>query len=169
MRRIVLTGSECTGKSTLATELAQHCHAPCVPEFARCYVASQNRSLVYEDVDAIARGQIQTEDETSRDNPDMLFLDTDLLSTIVYSFHYYNKCPAWIEAAFEKRHGELYLLSDIDLPWTADGLFRDRPNQRPEMQQLFRDALKKYALPFQLISGQGMARFQNAIHVIDQR
>ena len=48
-----------------------------------------------------------------------MLLDTDLVSTVVYSRHYYGDCPAWIEAAAVRRLADLYLLHDIDVPWTA--------------------------------------------------
>ena len=38
MIRVVVTGSECTGKTTLATELAQHYDTVWVPEFLRQFV-----------------------------------------------------------------------------------------------------------------------------------
>ena len=42
---VVVTGSECTGKTTLALELADRYAAPCSPEFAREYPGSQGRAF----------------------------------------------------------------------------------------------------------------------------
>ena len=38
-RRVVLTGSECTGKTTLTADLARHYHVVWVPEYVRSYAA----------------------------------------------------------------------------------------------------------------------------------
>ena len=60
--RIVVTGSECTGKSSLAFELARLYGAPCSAEFARLYLERKGEALTAQDVDAIAAGQIDGED-----------------------------------------------------------------------------------------------------------
>ena len=110
MIRVVVTGSECTGKTTLAEALAEHYHTECVAEYARRFVLHKGAPPVYADVEAIARGQIALEDEVTGRSPDLVFQDTDLLSTVVYSRHYYGDCPAWIEDALMHRVPDLYLL-----------------------------------------------------------
>ena len=141
MIRVVVTGSECTGKTTLAEALAEHYGVPWVAEYARQFVLEQGAAPVPGDVEAIARGQIALEDAAAARAPRLLVLDTDLLSTVVYSRHYYGGCPAWVEAASRRRLGDLYLLAGIDVPWTPDGEQRDRGHRREEMQALFRRAL----------------------------
>lgn len=139
--RVVVTGSECTGKTTLARAVAAHFAVPCVPEYARLFVQEQGRSPTSADVEFIARGQIALEQEYASGRRDLLVLDTDLLSTVVYGHHYYGACPGWVEAELSRRGGDLYLLAGIDVPWVADGAQRDRGHRREEMQRLFRDAL----------------------------
>src|SRR5207253_481391 len=56
--RVVLTGSESTGKSTLARQLAEYYAAELVPEFVRDYAAKKGAALDYSDHGPIARGQI---------------------------------------------------------------------------------------------------------------
>lgn len=174
MTRIVLTGSESTGKSTLAAQLAEHFHAPLVPEFLRAYAAERGGRLGLADVDAIARGQIELEDRvalghvtdsTSRPASDLLILDTDLLSAVVYNHHYYGECPAWIDEAARTRAADLYLLLDIDAPWIPDPL-RDRGSQREEMQRLFRGALEERELSYVSITGSWEQRRRLAIAAI---
>ena len=46
IKRIVLTGAESTGKSTLAKSLSEHYRAPWSKEFAREYVHSVGRDLL---------------------------------------------------------------------------------------------------------------------------
>ena len=41
MIRVVLTGSESTGKSTMAEELARHYDVPLVPEFVRGFAEAR--------------------------------------------------------------------------------------------------------------------------------
>ena len=62
IKRIVLTGAESTGKSTLAKSLSEHYCAPWSKEFVREYIHTLGRDLIAKDVDTIARGQLAVED-----------------------------------------------------------------------------------------------------------
>ena len=171
MKRVVLIGSESTGKSTLAERLARHYGVSWVPEFVRDYAAAKGAPLEASDVDAIARGQLAREDgyrsRAEACNERLLIGDTDLLSTAVYAAHYYGHAPAWVVEAARQRRPDLYLLLGIDLPWTADPQ-RDRGHLRPEMQALFRAAVEDSGAPFALISGDSRSRFATASAAIDE-
>ena len=187
--RVVVTGSECTGKTTLAEALAAHYGTTPVPEYARLFVAEKGAAPVYADVDAIARGQMALEDKhaglelrrtdpeletagpgvpttSSGDTRSLLIQDTDLLSTVVYSKHYYGECPGWIERALRKRAADLYLLAGIDVPWIPDGDQRDRGDRREEMQELFRAALTAGALRYIDVCGTHEQRLRAAVAAI---
>lgn len=168
MIRVVVTGSECTGKTTLSKAIAEHFGAIWVPEYVRQFVEETRRTPTYEDVDRIARGQMALEDSLAGQDQRLLIQDTDLLSTIVYSRHYYGDCPRWIDRALTDRAPDLYLLADIDVPWVADGDQRDRGDQRKEMQELFRQALEIRALTFTEIRGSRAHRLNLAIEAIEQ-
>lgn len=167
MIRVVVTGSECTGKTTLARALARRYETAWVPELARDFVARKGAPADAGDVGEIARGQIAREEQAAGAGS-LLILDTDLLSTLVYSRHYYGGCPPWIEEALEGRPADLYLLAAIDVPWVADGDQRDRGDRREEMQALFRDALTSRRLPFVDICGPPEDRVRQAAASIDR-
>lgn len=168
MIRIVVTGSECTGKTTLAQTLAQHYQVEWVPEFARLFVATLGRAPAVADVETIARGQIELERRALREGGRLVIQDTDLLSTIVYSHHYYDECPVWIEQELGSRPADLYLLAHIDVPWVADGEQRDRGERREEMQALFREALVDRKLRYLEIRGSRSERLAVAVRAIDR-
>ncbi len=157
-RRIVLTGSESTGKTTLTADLARHYGAVWVPEYVRGYADWKGAALDAGDVEPIARGQIVAQDLALERAEKLLLLDTDLLSTVVYAEHYYGCCPEWVRAAADHRRAELYLLCDIDVPWTPDAQ-RDRPGHRAVMHELFRRALTDRGFRFQVIRGGWRERF----------
>lgn len=170
MKLVVLIGSESTGKSTLARRLADHYGVVWVPEFVRAYADQKGRPLDFSDVEPIARGQMALEDKlrqlAGERNSRLLIQDTDLLSTAVYSAHYYGQSPAWITEAARERRPDLYLVLDIDLPWTPDAQ-RDRGDRRPEMHSLFQTAVDRSGIPFVLVSGDGDERFAVARAAID--
>ena len=165
MRRIVVTGSECTGKTTLAEHLAACFNTVWVPEYSREYADQRGGLLNDSDVEPIARGQMSLEDEYSARAREILILDTDLISTVVYSHHYYGHCPAWIENECRRRMASLYLLLHPDVPWLADGI-RDRGEARAEMHGLFRNALGRFGARFVDITGDWNIREQNAIEAV---
>ena len=163
---IVITGSECTGKSAVARGLAAHLDAPYSGEFVREYLDLKGSALEASDVEPIARGQIAAEDAAIARARAIVVKDTDLLSTVVYARHYYGACPAWVEEAALARAGAFYLLLQPDLPWVADGQ-RDRPHARDEMHALFRDALLAAGVTFVEVGGVGEARLRSAIQHVE--
>src|SRR5262249_55244764 len=126
MIRVVLTGSESTGKSTLAAAVAKHYRVEVVPEFVRAFAEQRGGVIEFSDHGPIARGQMALEDEhiaratqivSARPAhpalpapPALVIQDTDLLSTVVYCKHYFGRCPEWIEEAARARRPDLYLL-----------------------------------------------------------
>ena len=167
--RVVITGSESTGKTQLARELAAHFGVLWVPEQSRTYAEGASHPLTAEDVSPIASAQIAAEDaatiEASRRKDRWLFLDTDLLSTVVYARHYYGTCPSWVEAEARARLADLYLVSDIDIPWTADGV-RDRPKSRDALHATFRATLLEFGARSCSVRGLGESRLAAALNCI---
>ena len=165
MIRVVIIGSESTGKTELARALAEHYETAWAPEYVREYMDAKGAALTVDDVEAIARGQMAAEDEAAARAERLVILDTDLSSTVVYSNHYYSGCPEWIERAARERRADLYLLLDVDVPWTADAQ-RDRGDRREEMHALFVDGLAEARVV--VIGGDWEERRRRAIAAIDQ-
>jgi NadR type nicotinamide-nucleotide adenylyltransferase len=155
---VVVIGSECTGKTTLAADLAEHAGAPWSPEFAREYLDRKAGPLDASDVEPIARGQVGVENAVMAMDGPLVIKDTDLVSTVVYARHYYGACPAWIERAAEERLGDCYLLLHPDVPWIADGLQRDRPSERALLHGLFAQQLRRFGARVVDIAGDWPAR-----------
>lgn len=167
---VVVTGSESTGKTTLAADLARHYGTTWVPEFARAYLAEKlattGQRLDAGDVEPIAHGHIASVDAAIARTRHLVVLDTDLVSTMVYSRHYYGVCPAWIERATRNRLGDLYLLCDIDVPWLPDPA-RDRPQHREELHALFVAVLDSLGARYATLRGSWDDRRVEAISAID--
>jgi len=169
--RIVVTGPECTGKTTLAEQLGAHFGAPWLPEVARQYAAErarEGRGLLAGDVDLIAARAIAADDAALASAPRLLVSDTDLLSTVTYGRHYYGASSAWLDGEARARRASLYLLCAPDLPWTADGI-RDRPEQRDELFAEFAGVLKEFSANVVVIRGDGEARMSAAVHAATGR
>lgn len=166
--RIVLTGSESVGKTTLAQQLAVHYGVEFVPEFVRDYAINKGAPLGFGDHGPIAKGQMAREDEYKARARSLLIQDTDLASTVVYCHHYFGRCPFFIEEEAAHRRPTMYLLLDIDVPWIADGI-RDRSDRRQQVQELFAETLARLAAPVTAIRGDWDARFAAARLTIDEQ
>ncbi len=169
--KVVLFGPESTGKTTLSIQLAKHYNTVWVEEFARPYLQrvwnQERRTCEPKDILPIAYGQIELENRLAKRADKILICDTDLLETKVYSEEYYGGfVDPLLEKAARVNSYDLYFLTYIDTPWEADDL-RDRPEQRQEMFDAFKNTLEKYNRPYILLKGDKETRLKTATEAID--
>lgn len=94
-KKIVITGPESTGKSTLTELLAKHYHTYWVKEYAREYLENLSSPYTLDDVMKMAKIQLEKEVEQKDNYP--LFLDTDLTVFKVWINEKYNQKIDWID------------------------------------------------------------------------
>ena len=87
--KIILTGPECSGKTTLCNKLKMYFKLPANKEFARSYLEKLNRKYVKKDLTFIAKKQLESE-------RNKVLLDTDLITIKIWSNYKYNNCDQWI-------------------------------------------------------------------------
>jgi len=165
LKRISITGPESTGKSKLAKQLAKHFNTVWVEEYAREYLNSIGRPYNYADILKIAKKQLSNELELMPQANDYIFCDTDLVVTKIWCDVKFGKCHEWIEENILEHKHNLYLLCDVDLPWTEDPL-REHPDKRKYLFDLYLKELKQKKLPYEIVNEFGNDRLQNAIKII---
>ena len=170
MLRISLTGPEAAGKSTLTAQLAAHFGAGLVPEYARVYLAQHGPAYTLPDLENIAHGQLAAEDAAATQHPDLLFCDTDLTVSKIWTENAFGTCPQWIEDALRRPRYALTLLLAPDLPWVPDPL-REHPNpaDRWRFHGQYRQTLQALGWPFVEISGAGGERLAQAIMAVTEQ
>ena len=166
LRRVVLTGAESTGKTTLAKRLAEHYNTVWLPEYVRFYV-EENGMTTYEDIPRIAEGYVKQEKQLLPHAHRVAIYDTDLISNYLYSHHYFGRCPAWIEQASYDREADLYLLAGDDIPWIADPGIRESPEIRTALQIQLQQEFKRRNLPYMLLEGSVEKRMETAVTAVD--
>ncbi len=166
--RIVITGPESSGKSTITEKLALHYKTLWVAEYAREYINNLDREYTYNDILQIAKGQIERETELAKKTSRFLFCDTGLIVPKIWCNVKYGKCHKWIEDAIKTHHYDLYLLCKPDIPWQADPQ-RENPNDRKALFDLYLNELTKRSLPYFIMEGIGEKRLLNAIQCIDSK
>jgi NadR type nicotinamide-nucleotide adenylyltransferase len=167
VKRVCVVGPECTGKSALASFLANHYHTPYVDEYARNYLAKLNRPYQESDLIKIAHGQIRMEDEWLRDANRVLICDTNLLVVKVWSEYKYGKCNPEILAQHANRKYDLYLLTYVDIPWEEDPQ-REHPDKREHFWKIYFEEVRASGVPFVEIRGERDERRASAIAAINR-
>ncbi len=163
IKRIVVTGPESVGKSTLCAQLASHYGTVFVPEFAREYVENLGRPYEYQDVEQIARTQIEQLSAEYPQAHDFVFFDTGLIITKVWFDVVYGMVPDFLTQALSEIKIDLYLLLHPDIEWKADGVRENSGSNRLKLYDLYEKELEKRGFSYKKISGFGQKRFENAI------
>ncbi|MEP6682022.1 MAG: AAA family ATPase, partial [Parafilimonas sp.] len=99
----------------------------------------------------------------------LLFIDTNMYVMKVWYEYVFNKCEQIVLDNIAKRKYDLYLLCNIDLPWTEDEM-REYPDEQPriELYNIYKDLLINQTTPWIEISGNYDERLQNAIHAVEK-
>ena len=163
---VAVMGAECTGKSTLAGQLAAALQrraiaAVVVPEVLRAFSARLGRTPRAGEQRAIAELQTQQIAQAAARHP-VVIADTTALMTAVYSEQVFGDCGLYVQAVREHRVCALTLLAAPDLPWQSDGHQRDGPAVRLAVDRLLRRALDRSGVPYTTVSGTGATRLHAA-------
>ncbi len=165
--RIAIYGPESTGKSSLAAALAERFGEPWAPEYVRTFWEERKGRIVADDLDAIARGQIESEAAAAHRARRVVFADTELLTNVHWAdLLFPGACPAWVrrEAEARARHYALYVFCDTDLPFEPDPqrCFPDEAG-RSRCRRLWLDTLRRLGLPTLHLSGPWPSRLERAL------
>lgn len=166
VRRVCVTGPESTGKTTLAKNLAAQYATLYVPEYGRIY-DEQYRPENW------TPAQLVTIAETHRAMrraleplaDRLLVEDTDALLTTVWSEALAGSVDPWFDQDFEL--ADLYLLTDIDVPWVGDGLrLFGKEEERRAFFEKARAVLETRGANYIVLSGDWDERRARAIEAV---
>lgn len=173
IRRVCLVGAESTWKTTLAIALAVHFETVWVPEYGREFSEKMMQELGHYDFTSadfvhIAEQQIALEDAAELRANRVLILDTDAFATAIWHRRYMGSRSPETEAIVARaRRPDLYLLTDVDTPFVADG-YRDGEAIRDWMHATFIEELKADSRPFVELRGTFEERFATAVSEIEK-
>lgn len=169
--KIALLGAESTGKTQLAQALAAHYNASgrpaeAVPEALRDWCAAMGRTPRPEEQLAIAQEQERRVDEALA-RSQVVIADTTAVMVAVYSAMLFKDGSLYRFALARQRGYQHTLLTGLDLPWVADGLFRDGPQVQAPIDAQVREVLAQAGVAFRVVYGQGEERLKNALAAIE--
>ncbi len=151
MLKIIITGPESSGKTTLCKALSEHFKISFSKEYAREYLKDLRLNYCQEDLIKIAKKQLKSE-------KNIQLLDTDLITIKIWSEYKYGSCNKWILNKLEKQKSEnrFYLLCKPDIKWIADSL-REGSSDRMELFKLYKNEIKNLSHRYAIIKGENRA------------
>jgi nicotinamide riboside kinase len=169
--KIALLGAESTGKTRLAGEIADRLRAQgksvaVVPELLREWCEREGREPRPEEQLPIAREQEKRVDDAAHTH-DVVIADTTALMVAIYGGMLFPDGELYRFALERLRRYELALVTGLDLPWVADGLQRQGPQGREEVDALVRKGLADAGVAYRVVYGRGEDRLANALAAID--
>ena len=177
-KSIVVFGAESSGKSTLTKELAAYYNVFSNPEFSRIYLNMKMKyanyentnSLTFDDVEPIAIGQLCSENRTKQltisHNYSFYILDTNLLTSFIYSKYIYKNVPFWLEKAIQNQNYSNYLLLEPNTKWQFDKQ-REGEKGRQFFYEKMKEELDTRNIRYYEIKELNEKRLKEAIDIID--
>lgn len=168
IRKIAIVGAESTGKTWLCEALAKHYQTVWVPEYAREYF---NDSDIYdytlEDLEKIAKKQIQMEQEAIKEAQRFLFCDTTLITLKIWAELEFQTTPSFIAENLNEGRYDHYFITNNDIAWESDPL-RQNKHSRELLFQMNETEVKQSGIPYSTISGQEHKRLKNAVSILEE-
>lgn len=165
---IVITGAESTGKTTLTEQLAKYFNVPFVPEIARRYVENLNGKYTFQDVETIAKLQIEQFNRATTSNAPFVFLDTWLIVTKIWFEFVYYLTPDWLIPEIAKTRIDLFLVCDIDLPWIYDPVRENGGENRKILHNKYINEINNFNYNYRIVQGTDDERFKNALRFLSE-
>ena len=165
---LVLTGPECSGKSSLAAQLHAHLDWPLLPELARAYLDgrhAQSGIYRYRPSDLLNLASMQRQAEALKCNKDDAILDTDLLTLIVWWQEKFGPVPRQLSSQWQCQAPRRYLLCKPDMPWQPDPQ-RENPSDRDRLYALYEAELSNRGCKYSICEGNEQARLAQALTAI---
>lgn len=161
MKKVVILGTESTGKTTLTGRLAEHFHAGAIMEAGREVIDDSN-DFTIEDLYTIAH--VHADSIKAGDSP-LLIIDTDIHITMSYGEFAFGHTMQVEEGIFAANKADLYLYLANDVPYIQDGTRLDE-QARNKLDISHRQILEKHNIPYKLITGNWDERFTQSVSLI---
>ncbi len=166
VKKICIVGTESTGKTTLANQLAGYYNTVMSPELGR-EIFAETRSGSLEDIKIVGLKHAEAILRNTRLANKILFVDTDLEITKSYSQYLFNEIPEfspWIEKANEM---DLYIYLMPDAPYIQDGT-RLTKKDAHDLHKIHRGRFDKKNPVVLQYKGDYLERFNEAVRAIDK-
>lgn len=173
-KKVLIVGTESTGKTTMTKYLAKIYHTSWSEEVGRYYstkhLGGNEDVFTIEDFGMIAYEQFQVDMDALNKANKVVFYDTDALITQYYADMYISQKSDLVEKFIDPSRYDLVLFFTPDVKWVDDGF---RWNDKDEIRMSLHEKLKQMYIDHDFgdkiieISGNYNERLCKCIEVID--
>ena len=154
--KVVFLGAMSTGKSTITEALAKKYNTTFASEYGRDYWDEHqvDRRISLEAFDEIAEGHIAREEEAFLSAEKYCFIDTNAITTYMFSLDYHGKAPEVLTQMALKNSSryDLFFLCEDDIPYD-DTWDRSGDQKRHVFQKQIIADLNMRCIPYISLSG----------------
>lgn len=162
MKKILITGPECSGKTSMAAALAAILKAPVVLEQAREYLSPQ-RPYTLVHLDEICQLQRCAEEATF--DAEWLICDTGPFVLNIWAVEKFGRSTPTIDSYAQNAVYHKILLCKPDFDWEEDPL-RENPLDRMRLFNRYKMLLRERGLPYGIVEGSQAERLTLALDYI---
>jgi HTH-type transcriptional repressor of NAD biosynthesis genes len=164
--KIVILGTECTGKTTLTEKLAKHFNSSFVLEAGRDIIANSN-SFTFDDLHLVATEHAKRIDKIILADNALVIIDTDIHTTKSYSRFTFEKELKISANIYNSNKANLYLYLNNDVEYLQDGT-RLSEVERNLLDLSHRQVLTDHNIDIIEIKGDWDKRFEKAVEQINK-
>ena len=170
---IAVIGAECTGKTTLVSDLSDAFAkrgkpAVFIPEYLREWCALRGRTPLQEEQHHIAQTQSHALTQYAMNAPSSVVIsDSSALMTALYSHYYFGDQSLLDHGLKHQSRFQLTFLTGLDVPWVEDGIQRDHPQARLAIDTLVRQTLLNHQIPFTTVYGTRAQRLNTLLTAVE--
>jgi HTH-type transcriptional repressor of NAD biosynthesis genes len=164
--KVVILGTECTGKTTLTEKLAKHFNCSFVSEAGRDIIANSN-SFTVDDLYLVATEHSKRIDESILADSPLVIIDTDIHTTKSYSLFTFEKELEISTDIYNSNKANLYLYLNNDVEYLQDGT-RLSETERNLLDLSHRQVLTEHKIDIVEIKGDWDVRFEKAVEQINK-
>lgn len=164
--KVVLLGTESTGKTVLTGLLSGHFNCSAVSEAGRELIPD-SRSYGVADLYAVANAHACNIDKAATGDSPLLIIDTDIHITLSYGEFAFGEKLNIDNAVYNSNKADLYLYLNNDVPFVQDGT-RLTEAARNKLDLSHRRVLAEHNITCEEICGDWDIRFRKAVTLIEQ-
>lgn len=164
--KVVILGTECTGKTTLTEKLAKYFNCSFVSEAGRDIIANSN-TFTFDDLYLVAKEHAKRIEKSILADSPLVIIDTDIHTTKSYSLFTFEKELEISTDIYNSNKADLYLYLNNDVEYVQDGT-RLSEIERNLLDFSHRKVLKDHNIEIIEITGDWDERFEKAVEHINK-
>jgi HTH-type transcriptional repressor of NAD biosynthesis genes len=164
--KVVVLGTESTGKTTLTERLTKHFNCSSVNEAGRDLIANSN-SFEFDDLHLVASEHAKRIEKSILANSPLVIIDTDIHTTKSYSRFTFEKELEISTDIYNSNRANIYLYLNNDVKYLQDGT-RLSEAERNLLDLSHRQVLKDHNIDIIEVKGDWNERFEKAVEQINK-